>query len=170
MHEIKTAVDKFIGKTLVVLETIIAIISVIVLVILLGVELVEIFTNPSFFTGEDAVTIFLHEVLSVVVALEFIKLLLHLTPANILEVLTMAIARGIIINHDSAIDNLLSIACIIGMFAARRYLIPRNELYRDLDEAPPESQHSRRNRHNKHSKHEENHEEKRTEKQEAPQH
>lgn len=168
MHEVKEMIDSVIEKALVFLETTIAIISVVVLFALVGMEMYEMFADPSYFMVDDAVSGFLHKILNLVVALEFIKLLLHLTPANILEVLTMAIARGIIVNHGSAIDNLLSIACIVGMFAARRYLIPRNELYRELDDVPAPDHHGRRHRHGKHgNKPEEKREEKREEKQET---
>lgn len=157
MHEVKEKIDHIIEKALIFLETFIAVVSVIVLMALLATELIHIFTEPSFFEAEDAISNYLHETLSIVVALEFIKLLLHLTPANILEVLTMAIARSIIVNHGSAVDNLLSIACIIGMFAARRYLIPRSELYRDMDDT---SHHSSGRKHRHGKKHEEKVEEK----------
>lgn len=158
MNEIKHKIDQIIEKFLVLLETVIAIASMLVLIGLLVVEFGHIFTDLSFFSQEDAVSNFLHEILSIVIGLEFVKLLMHLTPANILEVLTMAIARGIIVNHGSAVDNLLSIACIIGMFAARRFLIPRNELYTEMDEAPHHT--GRKHRHGKHGKHEEKAEEK----------
>lgn len=148
MNNLKHKVDVFIGKALVVLETIIAIVSMVVLVLILCIELWHMATDPSYLMADDAVTEFLHNILSIVVGLEFVKLLLHLTPANILEVLTMAIARGIIINHGSAVDNLLSIACIIGMFAARRYLIPRSELHQDLDDTS--YQQGNKHRHSKH--------------------
>lgn len=153
MHEVKERIDHVIEKSLLFLETFIAIVSVLVLAALLATELAHIFTEPGFFEAEDAISNYLHETLSIVVALEFIKLLLHLTPSNILEVLTMAIARGIIVNHGSAVDNLLSITCIIGMFAARRYLIPRCELYRDMDDTTHHS--ARKHRHSK--KHDEKH-------------
>ena len=129
----------------------------VVLVGLLVIEFSHIFTDMSFFHQDDAVSHFLHEILSIVIGLEFVKLLMHLTPANILEVLTMAIARGIIVNHGSAVDNLLSIACIIGLFAARRYLIPRHELYQEMDEAPQHG--GRKHRHGKHGGHQEEHQE-----------
>lgn len=147
MNNIKHKIDLFIGKALIVLETFIAIVSMVVLVALLAIELVHMVNDPGYWVADDAVTEFLHNILSIVVGLEFVKLLLHLTPANILEVLTMAIARGIIVSHGSAVDNLLSIACIIGMFAARRYLIPRNELYQDMDES--HQPHPRRHKHGK---------------------
>lgn len=151
MHEVKEKIDKVIEKILIIIETAIAIFSVLVL----GGQLVElvryIVTDPSaFLSGENAVTDYLHHMLNIVIGLEFIKLLLHLTPANILEVLTMAISRGIIVNHGSAIDNLLSIICIVALFAARRFLIPRSELHKGIDEEVPDPHHHRGHRKNKH--------------------
>jgi hypothetical protein len=151
MHEVKERIDKVIEKFLIVIETVIAIFSVLVLVGLLVDMVVEICCNPAaFLSGEDPVSDYLHHMLTIVIGLEFVKLLMHLTPANILEVLTMAISRGIIVSHGSAIDNLLSIACIIAMFAARRYLIPRSELYREIDDDTPEHHHHRGHRRHKH--------------------
>lgn len=160
MHEVKERIDKVIEKFLIVIETIIAIFSVLVLVGLLVDMVVEICRNPAaFLSGADPVSDYLHHMLTIVIGLEFVKLLMHLTPANILEVLTMAISRGIIVSHGSAIDNLLSIACIIAMFAARRYLIPRNELYREIDDETPEHHHHhrghRRHKHKEESRQEE---------------
>lgn len=151
MHHLKEKIDQILEKFLIVLETIIAIFSTIVLVGLLVDLILHICTNPGeFLAGEDAVSHYLHEMLTIVIGLEFVKLLMHLTPANILEVLTMALSRGIIVNHGSAIDNLLSIACILAMFAARRYLIPRSELHKGMDEELPEHHHHRGHRKNKH--------------------
>lgn len=158
MNEIKHKVDQLLEKFLIVLETLIAIFSTIVLVGMLVSEFAHIFTDFSFLHEDGAVSHFLHEILSIVIGLEFVKLLMHLTPANILEVLTMAIARGIIVDHGSAVDNLLSIACIIGMFAARRYLIPKHELHQEMDEAPHHA--GRKHRHGKHGKHDDSQPEK----------
>lgn len=157
MHEVKSKIDQVLEKILIVVETLIAIITTVVLVAILVNELYHIFAHPGdFLSGEDAVTTYLHHMLTIVIGLEFVKLLMHLTPANILEVLTMAISRGIIVNHGTAVENLLSIACIIGMFAARRYLIPRAELHKELDEEVPETHHHRRHKKNKpHEEHSE---------------
>lgn len=152
MHEVKEKIDKVIEKILIVIETFIAIFSVLVLTGLLVDMVVHVVIDPTgFLAGEDPASEYLHHMLTVVIGLEFVKLLMHLTPANILEVLTMAISRGIIVSHGSAIDNLLSIACIIAMFAARRFLIPRSELYREIDDDPNEhTHHHRGHRRHKH--------------------
>ena len=71
----------------------------------------------------------------------------------------MALARGIIVNHGTAVDNLLTIGCIIGLFAAKRYLIPRAELNKEMDETAPEPHHHRGHRKHKHKQDENLHEE-----------
>lgn len=165
MHELKTKIDHSLEKILIFLETVIAIVTAFVMVCLLIENLWHILIDPvEFLAAENSVTTYLHHMLDIVIGLEFIKLLMHLTPANILEVLTMALSRGIIVNHGSAVDNLLSIACIIGLFAAKRYLIPRAELNREIDESAPEPHHHRGHRKNKHKQDEHKAES------EAPQH
>lgn len=163
MHEMKEKIDKRLGKILIILETIIAIFTVFVLVCLLIEQIWLIFRYPGdLLEAENSVTTYLHHMLDIVIGLEFVKLLMHLTPGNILEVLTMALSRGIIVNHGSAVENLLSIACIIGLFAAKRYLIPRAELNKEMDESAPEPHHHRGHRKNK-NKHDEHKQEPHTE-------
>ena len=53
---------------------------------------------------------------------------------NILEVLTVAITRHVVLSHDDPWSNLACIACIGGLFAIRRFLIPRSELKEEMVE------------------------------------
>ena len=46
----------------------------------------------------------------------------------------MATARHIIMNHDNPMTNLIGILCIAGLFATRRFLIPRNEMKEEMVE------------------------------------
>lgn len=132
--ELKKKVDAFLGHTLAVLETLIAVISTCVLVLLLGFYLCRILRDPNYFLQEQSVQLFLQEVLSIVIGLEFVKLLMHMTPANILEVLIMAIARHIVVGHSSAFDTLLSICCIAVLFLVKRCLISNEELHKELED------------------------------------
>ena len=157
MHELKGKIDKKLSSVLMFLETLLAIFSVLVLVGLLVEHVWFVICNPDHLLGaENSVTTYLHHMMDIVIGLEFVKLLMHLTPGNILEVLTMALSRGIIVNHGSAVENLMSIACIIALFAAKRYLIPRAELNKEMDETVPEPHHHRGHRKHKH-KHDEEH-------------
>ena len=65
---------------------------------------------------------------------EFVRMLTDLTPANTIEVLIVAIARHVILSHDDPLSNLACVACIAGLFATRRFLIPKQEMNRELSE------------------------------------
>ncbi len=148
MINCKKKLDQILERILLLLESVIALISICVLAGMLVIFLLDIFQNPSFFQQKDAVHLFLQELLAIVIGLEFVKLLMHMTPANILEVLSMAIARHIVVGHGGALDNLMSILCIVAMFAAKRYLIPPAEFHMELESELPEKKHHR----HKHSK------------------
>ena len=124
-------VEHFYRRVLHILELIIAALTVVVLVVCLGVEIYRMVTTAGYF--EDLNT-FLHNILTIVVGLEFVRMLIDMTPGNTLEVLIMATARHIIMNHDDPITLMIGIACIAGLFATRRFLIRRNEMTEDLVE------------------------------------
>ena len=114
-----------------VLEQIIAALSIIALVAALCVEVYSMFTTVGYF---DDIGNYLHNILTIVVGLEFIRMLIDTTPANILEVLTVAITRHVILEHDDPWSNLACVACIAGLFAIRRFLIRRHELKEEMVE------------------------------------
>lgn len=113
------------------IEQVIAVLSLLVLLVALIFEVVHMVFTPSYFTD---VTTYLHHILTIVVGLEFVRMLVDTTPANILEVLTVAITRHVILSHDDPWSNMACIACIAGLFAIRRYLIRRNELKAEMVE------------------------------------
>ena len=113
------------------LEQLIAALTIIVLLAALGLEVFHMFTEPGYFADVEHV---LHKLLTIVVGLEFVRMLIDTTPANILEVLTVAITRHVILSHDDPWSNLACIACIAGLFAIRRFLIRRSELQEEMVE------------------------------------
>ena len=115
-----------------VLERIIAAITIIALLGALGLEIVHMVTSGSAYFAD--VNHMLHNLLTIVVGLEFVRMLIDTTPANILEVLTVAITRHVILSHDDPWSNVACIACIAGLFAIRRFLIRRSELKEELVE------------------------------------
>ena len=124
-------VEHIFRRCLHLLEQGIAGITIIVLMISFGVEIVAMFTNPEYFHD---VSHFLHNILTIVIGLEFVRMLIDTTPANILEVLTLAITRHVILEHADPWSNLACIACIAGLFAVRRFLIRRSELREEMVE------------------------------------
>lgn len=64
---------------------------------------------------------FLERSLDIVIGIEFIKMLAKHSPGSSLEVLLYAIARHLVVGHDSAIENLLSVGAIALIFIVRKY-------------------------------------------------
>ena len=115
-----------------VLERFIAAITIIALLGALGLEIVHMVTSGSAYFAD--VNHMLHNLLTIVVGLEFVRMLIDTTPANILEVLTVAITRHVVLSHDDPWSNVACIACIAGLFAIRRFLIRRSELKEEMVE------------------------------------
>lgn len=128
MHQ---KVERVIHRILHVLEFIIAVLTLIVLVGMLGLEIYKMFTQPDYFSTLNN---FLHNILTIVVGLEFVRMLVDLTPANTLEVLIVAISRHVILSHDDPLSNVACILCIAGLFATRRFLIPKKAMKVELSE------------------------------------
>ena len=124
-------ISKFFYKVLHFLEIIIAILTIAVLVGIVGFEIYKMFTEDGYFLSANT---YLHNILTVVVGLEFVRMLIDLTPANTIEVLIVAIARQVILTHNNPWANLASVLCIAGLFATRHFLIPKEELTIELSE------------------------------------
>ncbi len=124
-------VEKVFRKILHFLEFIIAVLTLIVLLGMLGLEVYKMFTVSDYFASMDT---YLHNILTIVVGLEFVRMLIDMTPANTLEVLIVAIARQVILTHNDPLSNLASVVCIAGLFATRRFLVAKKALKIELSE------------------------------------
>ena len=132
-HVVQKKTETFMHKVLHIMECIIAILTLIVIVAMLCYEVYKMFSVADYF-ADHGLNNYLHNILTIVVGLEFVRMLIDMTPGNTLEVLIMATARHIIMNHDDKWTLLVGIICIAGLFATRRFLIPRNEMTEDLVE------------------------------------
>ena len=123
--------ETLIHKVLHIIERIIAFITLAVMLFMLGLEIYKMFTTAEYFATMDK---FLQNILTIVEGLEFVRMLIDLTPANTIEVLIVAIARQVILTHNNPWANLASVLCIAGLFATRHFLIPKEELTVELSE------------------------------------
>ena len=87
-----------------------------VLVALMGIEIWELARDPSIFLAEGFLDSFLSSITSLVVAVEFVKMLLRPTVGNTLELLIMALSRYVVLNHHEPVS-----------LATRRFLSGRPE-------------------------------------------
>ena len=132
MHK---ATEKVLRKILHFMEGAIAILTLLVMVSMVGVEIYKMFTVENYF---DNVQTYLHSILTIVVGLEFVRMLIDMTPGNTLEVLIVAISRQVIVSHDDPVSNVCCVLCIAGLFATRHFLIPRKEMSMEMSELAPD--------------------------------
>jgi len=122
-------IDHIFRRILHTVERIIAVLTMLALLAALGMEIYRCAVSIEYFSD---IGNFLHNILTIVVGLEFVRMLIDTTPTNILEVLMVAITRHVILSHDDPWSNLACIACIAGLFAIRRFLIRRSELKEEM--------------------------------------
>lgn len=113
---------KIISRITELIEAVVAIIILAVIVvggILLVQDIVHIITDPALpFSVND----FLSGALALIVGIEFVKMLIKHTPGAVIEVLLFAIARQMIVSHNSALDTLLGAVAVACIFAVRKFL------------------------------------------------
>lgn len=98
---------------------IVLIVSIVILLIFLIADLKIIVMNKN---DQESFNTFLASAFSLVIGIEFTKMLCKHTPATVIEVLLFAIARQLIVEHTSTLENLIGIASIGILFAIRKYL------------------------------------------------
>lgn len=109
------------------IEIMIAIILIIAIV-LSGFAMLMSMFDAGKIMGDFQLNAFLKTILTLVVGVEFAKMLILHTPDSVLEVLLYAIARQIVIYHDAAFDNLVGVLAVCVIFAIRKYMSNSNEM------------------------------------------
>ena len=89
--------------------------------LLSAVPLIKWMPGLLFDGNEVEIRIFLERSLDIVIGIEFIKMLAKHSPGSSLEVLLYAIARHMIVGHEPAVENLLSVVAIGLIFVVRKY-------------------------------------------------
>lgn len=117
-------------------------------VVLSAIVLVELM--PGLLTDAESIEVhtFLERALDIVIGIEFIKMLAKHSPGSVLEVLLYAIARHMIVGHEDAVQNLVSVGAIALIFIIRKYFfvpsfgqkLPGGESAPDMKKAPEECQ------------------------------
>ena len=121
--------EKLLHYVVEIIEILIAVITLCAMMYLLYTEVAKIFVHDLNVNAHLADSKhFLESILSIVIGLEFVSMLVDFTPANILEVLVLAISRHVIINHSDPVGTIVCVVCIAGLFAIRRFLIPKEDL------------------------------------------
>lgn len=100
------------------------IISVVILVGFFLAIIPLIGDMPGLLSNENTYSfdVFLNYAFTLVIGIEFVRMLVKHTPSSALQVLLFAIARHLVLDGQSGVDLLLGVVAIAGIFAIRKYL------------------------------------------------
>lgn len=119
------SIVKFLLKAAWVLELVIALFILVVTV----VQMVLTGNDSLYYLslGEFSLNEFFANTMTIVVGLEFIKMLVLHTPKAVTDVLLFAIARQLVVSHSSSMDTLLGVAAVALIFVIKKYLLTRED-------------------------------------------
>lgn len=114
-------INDFLVKITKWIEVVIAAILITAIVLNVFCMLMNVI-NGTNLMGSFQLDTFLKMILTLVVGIEFAKMLILHTPESVLEVLLYAVARQIVIYHEAPLDNLIGVLAVCVIFAIRKYL------------------------------------------------
>ena len=109
------------------------VLELVVAVLILAVTLLFLLgegTLSQVLGGSFSADAFFADAMTIVVGIEFVKMLMLHTPRAVTDVLLFAIARQLVVNHSSAVDTLLGVAAVALIFVIKKFL------HTDGDDAP----------------------------------
>lgn len=96
-------------------------------IVILTVRMLLNFPENAWDFSSGGFTDFLAQMLTLVVGLEFIKMLCMHTAETVIEVLMFATARQMVVEHLNAVDTIIGVVTIGILFAVRKYLLIDNK-------------------------------------------
>lgn len=122
LQQFKEKSRAYIAMTASNLETVVSIIvlaAILIVSVRILSEVFSLFTTPDYYATFNS---FLGHAFNIVIGIEFIKMLAKHTPGSAIEVLLFTIAREMVVNHTTPIENLIGIMTIALIFIIRKYL------------------------------------------------
>ena len=119
-------------KILFILEKVTYFFEVVIAFILLAVVAVKVVEISFEMMGHEMAIIsmsfnrILSTILTLVIGVEFTKMMCKHTPETVIDVLLFAIARQMVIYQDSILDMLIGMGAIVGLFAAKKFLLDKD--------------------------------------------
>lgn len=79
-------------------------------------------TFSGLLSGQFDLDGFFTSIMTIVVGIEFLKMLILHTPRAVTDVLLFAIAKQLVVSHPSSVDTLLGVAAVVLIFLVKKFL------------------------------------------------
>ena len=103
-------------------ELIIAVVIVCVIILCVYSMIVRVSTHPFEIQDEERFYEFLESAMSLIVGIEFLKMIIIPTSQNVIETLLFAVARLVIIDHSTLV-LITGIGSVLVLFIIKKYLV-----------------------------------------------
>ena len=125
----------FFGKVVYTIEAVASVVIILVILVMLYNLISEVaFENSLRDMEPEGFTRFLADTLALIVGLEFVKLLTRQRAVDLIEVMQLAVARQMIVEHLSMKEIIIGVTAIAILFAARKYLFLKESEAKELHE------------------------------------
>ena len=104
-------------------EIVLSAVMLLVIITLIIPMLYNFIRIPLLDISPEQFTEFLGNALTLLIGVEFVKMLSKHTAENLLEVLMFAIARQMVVEHLNMVETLIGVVAIAVIFAIRKYLL-----------------------------------------------
>ena len=104
-------------------EILLSAVMLLVIITLIIPMLYNFIRIPLLDITSEQFTEFLGNALTLLIGVEFVKMLAKHTAENLLEVLMFAIARQMVVEHLNMVETLIGVIAIAVIFAIRKYLL-----------------------------------------------
>lgn len=104
-------------------EIVLSAVMLLVIITLIIPMLYNFIRIPLLDISPEQFTEFLGNALTLLIGVEFVKMLAKHTAENLLEVLMFAIARQMVVEHLNMVETLIGVVAITVIFAIRKYLL-----------------------------------------------
>ncbi|MGE4548985.1 MAG: phosphate-starvation-inducible PsiE family protein [Intestinibacillus sp.] len=84
--------------------------------ILVSTDLRALFDSTTYFQA------LLNDACYIIIGIEFIKMLANHTLDSVIDVMLLAVARQMIVEHTTPLENLITVAAVAVLFVVRKYL------------------------------------------------
>ncbi len=94
---------------------------------------VDTFSLSLFAKETDSLIKILDGAITLAIGAELIKMLCKHTPETVIEVLAFALARQLIVEHTSPLENLITVFAIAILFAVRKFFLQKHDMLETPD-------------------------------------
>ncbi len=117
-----------------VLEKLVALLLMVAVVVGVAYEIPILLNGAREGLSSDGMQIIVEQCFNLIIVIEFVRMLIKHTMGTVVEILIYAMARTLILSHDSIWEVAISVVAIVILLAARKFLFLEHDIVTEDEE------------------------------------